>query len=89
MLETCGLTYVLPVSQCDLNVTGNQKGILAGIPFAGFICASYLWGFLADRKGRRKIIQPTLFVAFLTTTASSFAHNFYTFATLRFLSGFL
>lgn len=89
MVETCGMGYILPVSHCDLNLTSGQKGVLASIPFAGIICAAYLWGFVADRHGRRSVIQPTLFATFLFTTASSFAQNFYLFATLRFFSGFL
>lgn len=47
-----------------------------------------MWGFLADTKGRRKVIQPTLLVGFLISFASSFALNFYEFAIMRFLTGF-
>lgn len=83
------MTFILPVSQCDLNLTANQKGILAGISFAGMICSSHLWGFLADTRGRRSVIQPTLFIAFVMTVASSLATNFYLFAIFRFLNGFL
>lgn len=53
------------------------------------ILSSHFWGFLADTKGRRRVIQPALLVAFLVSTASSFVQNFYVFTSLRFLSGFL
>ncbi|XP_055326017.1 synaptic vesicle glycoprotein 2B-like isoform X1 [Sitodiplosis mosellana] len=88
MLETCGMAFVIPVSQCDLKLSTSEKGILGAVSFFGIICSSHLWGYLADTKGRRCVIQPTLFVAFLLSVAASFVQNFYLFATLRFLNGF-
>lgn len=89
LMETCGMAFVIPVSQCDLKMSTSEKGILGAVSFFGIICSSHLWGFLADTKGRRYIIQPTLFVAFLLSIASSFVQNFYLFTALRFLNGFL
>lgn len=89
LMETCGISFVLPVSECDLKLTAAEKGILNAVGFFGIICSSHLWGFLADTKGRRSIIQPTLFVAFLLSCAASLVENFYIFVTLRFFNGFL
>ncbi|XP_031639091.1 synaptic vesicle glycoprotein 2B-like [Contarinia nasturtii] len=88
LVETCGISFIIPVSQCDLNLTAGEKGILSAVCFFGIICSSHLWGYLADTKGRRKVILPTLFIAFLLSVASSLVQNFYFFATLRFLNGF-
>lgn len=88
-LETCAIAFIMPVSECDLNLTQSQKGILGGAAFFGIICSSYLWGFLADTKGRRSVIQPTLLIAALLSIIGSFVQNFYIFAALRFLNGFL
>lgn len=87
-METCGISYVLPVSECDLQMTSTEKGILGGVSFFGIICSSHLWGYLADTKGRHRIIQPTLLIAFLVSCASSFVQNFPLFVSLRFLNGF-
>lgn len=89
IMETCGISFVLPVSQCDLNLSSSEKGVLSAVAFIGIICSSHLWGYLSDTQGRRRIIQPTLVIAFFISVASSFAQNFYLFATLRFLNGFL
>lgn len=89
LMETCGISFVLPVSECDLKLTAGEKGVLNAIGFFGIICSSHLWGFLADTKGRRSIIQPTLFVAFLLSCVGSLVENFYIFVTLRFFNGFL
>ncbi|XP_055309491.1 synaptic vesicle glycoprotein 2B-like isoform X2 [Sitodiplosis mosellana] len=88
LMETCGMAFVIPVSQCDMKLSASEKGILGAVSFFGIICSSHLWGFLADTKGRRCVIQPTLFVAFLLSVTSSFVQNFYLFVALRFLNGF-
>lgn len=52
-----------------------------------YIYSSYFWGYMVDTKGRRKIMLPTLLIAFLISLVSSFAQNFYQFAALRFANG--
>lgn len=89
IMETIGVTFIIPVSQCDLKMTTSEKGILGASGFFGIICSSHLWGYLADTKGRRAIIKPTLLMAFLISVASSFVQNFELLATLRFFNGFL
>ncbi|XP_031625525.1 synaptic vesicle glycoprotein 2B-like [Contarinia nasturtii] len=88
LMETSAIAFILPVSQCDLNLTTSEKGILAAASLFGTICSSHLWGFLSDTKGRRAIIQPTLFLAFFCSICSSLVQNFYILSTLRFLNGF-
>lgn len=88
-IEICNLLYVFPVSQCDLNLTSTEKGILGSATLVGIIVSSHLWGYLADTKGRRAVIMPTLFLAFFSSVAASFVQNFYLFTFLRFFNGFL
>lgn len=88
-LETVSINYILPVAQCDLNMSNQHKGILSGIGFAGIIVSSHLWGFLADTRGRKAVIVPTLFIAFLLTVISSVTKSFWLMVVLRFLNGVL
>uniref|UniRef100_A0A182WUB9 Major facilitator superfamily (MFS) profile domain-containing protein n=1 Tax=Anopheles quadriannulatus TaxID=34691 RepID=A0A182WUB9_ANOQN len=88
LLETLGISYVLPVAECDLLLTTREKGVLSAISFAGIICSSHLWGFLADTRGRRAIILPTLFLAFASSALSSLTTNFWLITVMRFLTGF-
>lgn len=88
-LETCVILYVIPISQCDLNLSTSQKGVLGAAAFSGIICSSHLWGFLADTKGRRRVILPALLSAVAVSVVGSFVKNFYIFTALRFLNGFL
>lgn len=70
-------------------MTTQNKGILSAIALIGIITSSHMWGFLADTRGRRKIIIPTLLISFLCTVLSSLVTNFSLFVTLRFFTGFL
>jgi MFS transporter, VNT family, synaptic vesicle glycoprotein 2 len=88
-LETVSINFILPVAQCDLNLTTQNKGILSAIGFVGIIVSSHLWGFLADTRGRKAVIVPTLFIAFGITIVSSFVKSFRVLVVLRFLNGFL
>lgn len=89
LVEASVISYIMPVSQCDITMNARERGILGGACFLGTICSSHLWGFLADTKGRRRIILPTLFTSFVLAVCASFASNVYTLATFRFLTGFL
>lgn len=89
LLETAAMGFILPIAQCDLQLTNRDKGVLSAIGFAGIILSSHLWGFLADTRGRRKVIRPTLIAAFFVTVLSSFSHTFWIMVFMRFCNGFL
>lgn len=88
-MDVCGISFILPVSTCDLHTTSQQKGIVGGIGLFGMLCSSHLWGFLADTYGRKRVIHPTLLYAFLASFVSSFVTNIYLLALLRFINGIL
>lgn len=88
-MDTCGISFILPVSRCDMEMTSEQKGILGGTGLFGILCSSHLWGFFADTLGRKRVIQPTLLLAFIVSFFSSFVTNFYLLASLRFINGIL
>lgn len=89
LIEAVVFSYIMPLSQCDIAMSASERGILGGAYFLGAICSSHLWGFLADTKGRRRIIILTLFVSFALDVCASLASNVYILATFRFLTGFL
>ncbi|XP_011177277.1 synaptic vesicle glycoprotein 2B [Zeugodacus cucurbitae] len=89
ILEAVGVSFALPVLECDLNLSHRQQGVLGAVSFAGVIASSHFWGFLADTQGRKRTMQPALILAFVVTAFSSVSPNFLTFALLRFLNGIL
>lgn len=87
-LEANSINMILPLAQCELNLSNAHKGFLGSVGFIGIIMSSHFWGFMADTKGRRKTIIPALLLSFLCTLVSSVAKSFWFMAFLRFMSGF-
>lgn len=84
-----GISFVFPVAECDLALTTQNKGVLSGISSIGIIVSSHFWGFLADTRGRKSVIVPTLILSFFASFLSSLATNFGMLVICRFFSGFL
>uniref|UniRef100_A0A1I8MZK1 Major facilitator superfamily (MFS) profile domain-containing protein n=1 Tax=Musca domestica TaxID=7370 RepID=A0A1I8MZK1_MUSDO len=87
ILESVGMSFALPVVSCGLDLSYQEQGILGAICFLGIIISSHFWGLLADTMGRKRIMQPTLFLGFAVTLISSFSVNFTMMVILRFLNG--
>lgn len=88
-IELTSVNFILPIAQCDLDLSTSDKGILSAIGYVGLILSSHFWGFLADTKGRKATLVPSLVLAFTTTLVTSFVNNFWLLVFLRFLNGFL
>jgi MFS family permease len=88
-IELTSVNFIMPVAECDLNLSTSDKGILSAIGYVGVILSSHLWGFLSDTKGRRKTLIVSLLTAFFLTFISSLMKNFWVLVFLRFLNGFL
>lgn len=89
VIEILNITYILPISECELHWTMQDKGLLSVTAVLGVIFGSLFWGSLADIYGRRLVLYPTLFMTFVFTTLSSFATSFWSIFFLRLSSGFL
>ena len=87
-LEASGISTVIPVMQCELNLSNFDKGLLGSMSYAGIILSSHFWGFLADTRGRKKIIVSALILSFLFTVISTFAKSLWFLALFRFFNGF-
>lgn len=89
VIEVLNITYILPISECELAWTMQDKGLLSVTAVLGILFGSVLWGSLADTYGRRLVLYPTLFCTFVSTTLSSIAASFWTLFIARFSSGLL
>jgi MFS family permease len=70
-----------------LRFSEAQVGASASAYLAGAVLGALLFGWLADRYGRRRLFFVTLGVYIAATGATAFAQDFWTFALFRFLTG--
>nr|XP_022910461.1 synaptic vesicle glycoprotein 2B-like [Onthophagus taurus] len=50
------MSYILPSVYCDLGLNLEQRGMLNAITYFGMISSAFLWGFLSDTLGRKKLL---------------------------------
>jgi MFS family permease len=82
------LTELLPNS--GYAATPANVGLAGSILFALFLVGwglSFIWGPLADRFGRTKVLAATIFTFAIFTGLAATAHNVWELGTYRFLAG--
>src|SRR5882757_551182 len=82
------LTELLPKS--GMANTPENVGMAGSILFALFLVGwglSFIWGPLADRFGRTRVLAATVFAYALFTGAAAWAHNVWELALFRLLAG--
>ena len=88
LVLTPALTELLPRS--GIAVTPSSVGFYGSILFAVFLCGwgcAFLWGPLADRFGRTKILALTIVVFAVFTGAAAVSTNVWELGIFRFLAG--
>nr|XP_024217201.1 synaptic vesicle 2-related protein-like [Halyomorpha halys] len=54
--EAGSMSYVIPAASNDLGLTPNDKAMLHSARFAGMMASGFLWGFISDALGRKKLL---------------------------------
>ncbi|XP_061898706.1 synaptic vesicle glycoprotein 2C [Entelurus aequoreus] len=86
-VEIVCVSFLLPTARCDLLLSSSDMGLLTASIFLGMMLGGYLWGYLADQRGRRSILVVSLAVNGLFGALASAAPWFWLFLLLRFISG--
>lgn len=86
-MEVLCVSFLLPTARCDLRLTSFDMGLLSASIFLGMMVGGYMWGYLADRRGRRSTLVVSLAINGLFGALSSLAPWFWLFLLLRFISG--
>ncbi len=70
-----------------LQLSEAQVGAAASAYLAGAVLGAFVFGWLTDRFGRKRLFSVTLGLYLAATAASALAPNYWVFAIFRFLTG--
>ncbi|CAH1169081.1 unnamed protein product [Phyllotreta striolata] len=87
MFETTTMSYIFAPAKCDLDLSLQDKGYLNSAVFAGMISSSFIWGFLLDTFGRRRLMIVGYFMDATVVFLSSLSQNFTMLIICKFLGG--
>jgi len=97
MIAITGMAFVVPflpfyvkeLGITDINLVAQWSGWLMGAPALVMVIVSPLWGFLADRLGRKPMVERALFGGSIVIFLMAWAGNVYQLLFLRLLQGLL
>lgn len=89
VFETTTMSYIFPAAQCDLNLSLSNKGSLNAITYLGMISSAFIWGFLCDTLGRKKLLVVGYFLDTIFVVISSLSQSFLLLMITKFLGGFI
>ncbi|XP_063705433.1 synaptic vesicle glycoprotein 2B-like [Culicoides brevitarsis] len=87
MTETMAMSFIMKSAECDLSLKAAEKGVMSSIVYVGIVSMAFIWGYLSDTRGRRKVLKWTLLCTSTLSILSSFAPNYSSFVLLRFFVG--
>ena len=87
-MEVSLLSFISSCSGDEFQLTNNKKASLVSIVFIGELLGSIIWGFVADKYGRKLSFLLACFIISLCGIFSAFAPSYIWLLVLRFLVGF-
>ncbi|CAH1105289.1 unnamed protein product [Psylliodes chrysocephalus] len=89
LFETTTMSYIFAPAHCDLELTLQDKGYLNSACYAGMITSSFIWGFLIDMFGRRKLMIFGYFLDATFVLLSGFSQSFTMLLICKFFGGLI
>ncbi|XP_048404492.1 putative transporter SVOPL isoform X1 [Stegostoma tigrinum] len=86
-MEIMLLAVISPVIRCEWRLEEWQVAMVTTMVFLGFMSCSWVWGYLADRYGRWKILLLVTVWSSYYSGLTSFAHTYGWFVFLRSMVG--
>ncbi|CAB1421842.1 unnamed protein product [Pleuronectes platessa] len=86
-VEILCVSFLLPTARCDLQLTSSDMGLLTASIFLGMMVGGYMWGYLADQRGRCRILVVSLTVNGVFGGLACVAPWFWLLLLLRIISG--
>lgn len=88
-IDTSNMSMILASAECDLGLSLFHKGLLNASVYVGMVSSGFIWGYLADVKGRKRIILYGYIADGICSILAGFSQNFETLVFFKFLSGFI
>ncbi|XP_030378173.1 synaptic vesicle glycoprotein 2B [Scaptodrosophila lebanonensis] len=89
VFETSTMSYILPSAECDLRLSLLDKGILNAITYAGMISSAIFWGYVADTKGRKKLLIFGFVADTVCVLGGAISQNVVQLMVFKYLGGFV
>lgn len=89
IFETTTMSYVFPAAQCDLKLSLEDKGLLNAVTYAGTITSAFMWGYLYDTLGRKKLLVYGFLLDGIFVLLSGFSQNLTFLMAMKFAGGFI
>ena len=86
-MDATFLSFALAPMIAELHISGAQGGIIAAMSNWGALIGSVLFGILADRIGRVRVLSYTIILVTFATVILAFLDNAHTIYASRFLLG--
>lgn len=80
-------SFVLPLIAAEYVLSDREQGVIGSVMLTGYAIGTYVFGWAADRLGRKPTLGASIMIYGLTTAASGLAPNTISFGVLRFLTG--
>lgn len=89
VFETTTISYVLPSAECDLHLSLVDKGTLNAVTYGGMISSAFLWGFLSDMYGRKRLLVYGFFLDGAFNVLCAMSQNVVAIMIFKFMGGFV
>ncbi|XP_013192894.1 solute carrier family 22 member 6 [Amyelois transitella] len=86
MWISTSVSIVIPASACELETNSGQQGLMAAAPVVGSVVGAVMWGYLADTRGRRKMLMLSLLLGATVNAIASISVNWIMLMILQFLA---
>lgn len=81
------LSFIMPLLKAEWTLTNSQVGLVSSITTVGMMFGAVIFGYLADRFGKKNIIMITLLIFSISNLALAFTNSLGTFLLVRFITG--
>ncbi|WP_017125325.1 MFS transporter, partial [Pseudomonas gingeri] len=85
--DTAVIGYIAPSLRQEWGLQPSQLSPAFGAGLFGLMCGAFLFGPIADKYGRKKVLLVSVLIFSLGTLASAWAHSIDSLTALRFLTG--